>query len=349
VRPARLPRGARGVLAFAFLAAAALAAALSAACGSDPPPALLRIQLDWLPNTNHTGIYAAEAQGWYADEGIAIEILPYSGAAGELLLEQDAADVAFSFPTYVPYFRASGIDVVSIAAVLQTNPTEIAVLADGAIKRPRDLDGGIYGGFGGPAEQLQWEWVIKADGGRGDIEGVILDTAAYEALYAGRVQAVEPVVTWEGLEAKQRGIELRTWRYTEFGIPDYPGVVLIAARALIEAEPELLARFLRATIRGYEFAAAEPAEAARLMIELVGEEAFPGLELVYESAQLLADEYYLDAEGRWGAQTLEQWRGYTAWLYGQGLLLDAEGDPLASPPDYAAHFTSAIYEAAREE
>ena len=115
------------------------------------------------------------AQGWYEEEGIEIEILPYSGVTGEVLIDQGVADVAFSFPTYVPYFRASGIDVVSIAAVLQSNPTEMAVLADGEIKRPRDLDGGTYGGFGSPAEQLQWEWVIKADGGEGEIEGVILE------------------------------------------------------------------------------------------------------------------------------------------------------------------------------
>ena len=323
---------------------------LAAACADEPRELdLVRLQLDWTPNTNHTGIYVAQAQGWYEEEGIEIEILPYSGVTGEVLIDQGVADVAFSFPTYVPYFRASGIDVVSIAAVLQSNPTEIAVLADGEIRRPRDLDGGTYGGFGSPAEQLQWEWVIKADGGEGDIEGVILDTLAYEALYAGRVQAVESFVTWEGIEAAQREIELRTWKYTEFGIPDFPGVVLIAGRALIDEDPELLTRFLRATIRGYEFAASDPEEAAQMLIEIAGEDHFPIPELVFESAQLLADEYYLDAEGRWGSQTLQQWSGYTSWLFEQGLLLDAEGDPLTSAPDYGAHFTTAIYDAAREE
>ena len=324
---------------------------LESAGVADEPVELdaVRLQLDWLPNTNHTGVYVAMAQGWYEEEGIEIEILPYSGATGEVLIDQGVADVAFSFPTYVPYFRASGIDVVSIAAVLQSNPTEMAVLADGEIKRPRDLDGGTYGGFGSPAEQAQWEWVIKADGGEGEIEGVILDTAAYEALYAGRVQAVEPFVTWEGIEAEQRGIELRTWKYTEFGIPDYPGVVLIAGRALIDDDPELLTRFLRATIRGYEFAASNPEEAAQMLIDVAGEDAFPSVELVFASAELLADEYYLDADGRWGSQRLDDWNGYTGWLFEQGLLLDAEGDPLTSEPDYAAHFTTAIYDAAREE
>lgn len=322
-----------------------LIGAAAVACG-EGPPGVVRVQLDWLPNTNHTGIYAAQAMGWYEDEGIVVEILPYSGGNGDLLVIEGVADVAFSFPSSVPGSRARGLDVVSIAAVLQHNPTEIAVLADGPIERLRDLDGQLYGGFGLPYEDPQWRAVIRADGGEGSVTGIVLDTAAYEALYAGRVQAVETFVTWEGIEAHQRGIALRTWKYTEFGIPDFPGVVLVAGRELTERDPDLLARFLRATIRGYEFAAAAPEDAARIMIEQAGEDVFPSADLVFASARLLADEYYLDERGRWGSQTLEQWRGYTEWLYEQDLLEDVDGDPLTAAPDYGAHFTSEIYEAA---
>ena len=188
----RLGVGARGtgvrasLVRWLLVAAALSLLVLAAACTdeldevdlesagvADEPVELdaVRLQLDWLPNTNHTGVYVAMAQGWYEEEGIEIEILPYSGASGEVLIDQSVADVAFSFPTNVPHYRASGIDVVSIAAVLQSNPTEMAVLADGEITRPRDLDGGTYGGFGSPAEQAQWEWVIKADGGEGEDPG----------------------------------------------------------------------------------------------------------------------------------------------------------------------------------
>ncbi len=352
------------LLAVALVALTAMAALVVGACSdagdvpsaseirvveaeAEQEPDIIRLQLDWLPNTNHTGVYVAMSQGWYADEGIEIEILPYSGIAGEILLDQGIAEVAFSFPTYLPLFRAQDLDIVSIAAVLQTNPTEVAVLADGPIERPRDLDGQTYGGFGGPAEQPQWEWVVRADGGRGDISGVILDTAAYEALYAGRVQAVEPFMTWEGIEARQRGIELRTWKYTDFGIPDFPGVVLVASQKLIDSDQDLLTRFLRATIQGYEYAVSEPNRAAQMLIDVAGEDVFPNLDLVFESARLLAAQYYVDPQGRWGSQTLDQWRGYTEWLYEHKLLLDADGDPLTTPPDYAAHFTNDLYAAAR--
>jgi hypothetical protein len=48
----------------------------------------------------------------------------------------------------------------------------------------------------------------------------------------------------------------------------------------------------------------------------------------------------VDAEGNVGTQTLEQWTGYSSFLYEQGLLADANGAPLATPPDYADLFTN---------
>ena len=325
----------------------AIAASLAMACGDDPPD-LIKVQLDWLPNTNHTGVYVAQAQGWYEDEGVEVEILPYSGASGDLLVVEGAADVAFSFATAVPFSRAQGLDVVSIAAVLQRSPTEIAALADGPIQRLRDMDGQLYAGWGLPYEQPQWRTVIQADGGEGTAELVILDTGSYEALLAGRVQAVEIFVTWEGLDWDRQGIEYHSWRLDEFGVPDRPAVLLVTSGEAIAKKEDALVRFLRATLRGYEFAIDDPDEAGRLLIETAGEDAFPDPELVYASQRLMADEYLVAADGRWGSQTLAQWSDYPGWLFEHGLLTDENGDPLRAEPDWSEHFNVSIIEAARE-
>lgn len=335
------------ILAVAFAAILLFASVLIAGCGEDEPD-LIRVQLDWTPNTNHTGLYVAQAQGWYEEEGIVVEILPFSGTNGDLLVAEGVADVAFSFATVVPFSRAQGLDVVSIAAVLQKSPTEIAVLEDGPIKRLRDMDGQKYAGWGLPYELPQWRTVIQADGGEGTAELVVLDTGAYEALLAGRVQAVEIFVTWEGLDWDRQGIEYRTWRHAEFGVPDRPAVLLVTSGETLDEREDALIRFMRATLRGYEFAVEDPDEAGRLLIETAGADAFPDPELVYASASLLADEYYLASDGRWGTQTLAQWSAYPGWLYENGLLTDDEGDPLSAEPDWSAHFNTEIIEAARE-
>ena len=248
------------------MGAAALGAVLLAltvlltGCGEDEPD-LIRVQLDWTPNTNHTGVYVALAQGWYEDEGVIVEILPYSGTNGDLLVAEGVADVAFSFATVVPFSRAQGLDVVSIAAVLQKSPTEIAALEDGPIKRLRDMDGKLYAGWGLPYELPQWRTVIQADGGEGTAELVVLDTGAYDALLAGRVHAVEIFVTWEGLDWDRQGIEYRTWRHADFGVPDRPAVLLVTSGETLDEKEDALIRFMRATLRGYEFAVEDPDEA----------------------------------------------------------------------------------------
>lgn len=337
----------RLILAAAAAAALLLVSLVATACGEDDPD-LIRVQLDWTPNTNHTGLYVAQAKGWYADEGVTVEILPFSGTSGDLLVAEGAADVAFSFATVVPFSRAQGLDVVSIAAVLQKSPTEIAVLEDGPITRLRDMDGQLYAGWGLPYEEPQWRTVIQADGGEGTAELVVLDTGAYDALLAGRVQAVEIFVTWEGLDWDRQGIKYRTWRHADFGVPDRPAVLLVTSAETLAGKEDALIRFMRATLKGYEFAVVNPDEAGELLIDTAGEDAFPDPELVFASARLLADEYYLAADGRWGSQTLDQWSGYPGWLYANGLLSDENGDPLSEEPDWSAHFNTAIIAAARE-
>ena len=336
-----------GLLVLALLAIGTLASIAVACSGGGAEPETIRVQLDWLPNTNHTGLYVAMEQGWYEEEDITVEILPYSGTSGDLLVDEGVADVAFSFATVVPFSRAQGLDVVSIAAVLQKSPTEIAALEDGPIKRLRDMDGQLYAGWGLPYEEPQWRTVIQADGGEGTAELVVLDTGAYDALLAGRVQAVEIFVTWEGLDWDRQGIAYRTWRHADFGVPDRPAVLLITSGEALAERADALIRFMRATLRGYEFAVEDPEEASRLLIASAGEDVFPEPELVFASAKLLADEYYLADDGRWGSQTLSQWSEYPGWLYEHGLLLDEDGDPLTSEPDWSGHYNDEIIEAAR--
>ena len=113
-------------------------------------PQTVSLQLDWTPNTNHIGIYVALANGWYEEAGIDLEILPYGDTNPDTLVANGQADVAVSFPPNVIFSRAAGLELTSIASVLQSNPTELTVLAESDIQSPKDFDGKTYAGFGLP-------------------------------------------------------------------------------------------------------------------------------------------------------------------------------------------------------
>jgi ABC-type nitrate/sulfonate/bicarbonate transport system substrate-binding protein len=347
-RFARLVGVAAVALALAGCSPAASAvpsAAPSASAGVATPSVAtrgsVRFALDWTPNTNHTGIYVAKANGWYDDAGVDLTILPYGTSTPEALMAAGQAECGISFQDALTFAAAGGAPIVSVMAVLQHTAQEIAVLDASPITRPRELDGKTYAGFGYPNEEPTLKAVIKADGGKGTFSTVTLDTAAYEALYAKRADFVITFAAWEGIEAEQRGIKLRTFRFGDYGFPDFYQVVIACDRRWLSSHPDLARAFVGATARGYEVAADDPDGAAAILVAQ-NPGVFDGApDLPLASQRFLSEGGYLrDATRRVGAQTLAQWQGYSGFLFDQGLLTGADGKPLRTPPDYAALFTN---------
>ena len=306
-----------------------------------PPTATVRLALDWTPNTDHTGFYVARSKGWYTAAGIDLQVLPYGSTTPETLLAAHQAECGISFQDSLTFSVAAGADIVSVAAILQRSASAIAVLADGPITRPRLLDGKTYAGFGYPNEVPTLKSVIKADGGKGDFKVATLNGAAYEALYNRQADFTIPFTAWEGVEATERGIDLRYFQFVDYGFPDFYQVVLACDRQWLQKEPDAARRFVAATVQGFEFAAKEPDAASAILIA-----ENPGVfdankKLPQESQRYLDDNgYLLDASGKFGTQTLERWTGYSGFLYDQGLLVDAAGKPLTAPLDYTSLFTN---------
>jgi ABC-type nitrate/sulfonate/bicarbonate transport system substrate-binding protein len=301
----------------------------------------VRLALDWTPNTNHTGFYVAKANGWYEEAGVDLQILPYATTTPEALIAAGQAECGISFQDSLTFAAARGAPVVSVMAILQHTAQEIAVLASSDITRPRGLDGRIYAGFGYPNEEPTLRSVIKADGGKGEFTVVTLDTAAYEALYANKADFVITFKAWEGIEAGMRGIDLRTFAFTDYGFPDFYQVVLACDQRWLDREPALAKAFVEATVLGFEVAADDPDGAAALLIEENPGVFDANTELPMASQRFLAENDYLrDEQGAVGQQTLQRWQGYSGFLYEQGLLAGPDGKPLAAPPDYASLFTN---------
>ena len=313
--------------------------------GSVPPslpstPTTVRLALDWTPNTDHTGFFVARSKGWYRDAAIDLQILPYATTSPEALLAAHQAECGISFQDSMTFAVAAGADILSVAAILQKTASAIGVLADGPLQRPRDLDGKTYAGFGYPNEVPTLKSVIKADGGTGDFKVATLDAAAYEALYSKKADFTIPFTAWEGVEAQQRGIKLRYFQFADYGFPQFYQVVLACDRQWLERDPDAAKRFVGATARGFQFAADNADKAAAILVsENPG--VFDANKDLPKASQEFLDQgrYLVDGSGTFGTQTLEQWRGYSKFLFDQGLLVDGAGKPLAKEPNYARLFT----------
>ena len=300
----------------------------------------VRFALDWTPNTNHTGLYVALNKGYFEEAGIDVEILPFNNSNPEVLVDAGQAEFGISFQDTASMSMASGADLKSVLAVEQTWATEVAVLADrDDIQSPADLDGLTFGGFDNPAETKTMQGVVKSAGGKGDFDTVVLGTSAYEALYSGDVDFTVPYVAWEGIEAEHRGVDLKTFAYTDHGFPDAYQVIVVGNNTWLDENPDIARDFVQALARGYEDSVEDPEAAAKILQE-ENSGLLTDLDMLVESQQMLADDYMLDDNGDFGIQTEQHWSELGQFLFDSELLTDNNGKPLDEQPEWSEFFTN---------
>jgi ABC-type nitrate/sulfonate/bicarbonate transport system substrate-binding protein len=290
------------------------------------------LMLDWVPNTNHTGIFVAQEMDYFKEKGLEIEIIQ----PGEVLAEQavvgGAADFGVSFQEQITIARADDIPIVSIAAIIQHNTSGFASRGELGVESPSDWEGLRYGSYGSPFEEPTLQVLMGCDGGYfEDLE--IVDTGFADPLALLDEKQIDLAwifFAWQGTQAKLQEINLDIIMMEDWFdcIPDYYTPVLIASEQTIQERPEVVSAFLEATSKGYTYAIKHPDEAASILLR-----AAPELdeELVRNSQTWLSPRYQADAS-RWGEQQLGVWEDYSIWMAEHGII--------AEPIDASAAFTN---------
>lgn len=277
--------------------------------------------LDWTPNTNHAGIYVAQAEGYYDQAGLDVKIIQ-PGENGSLpALASGQAEFAVSVQEQLIPARAQGVPAVSVAAMVQHNTSSLLALADSGIERPADLAGHRYGGFGGDLERELVETLVECDGGDpGAVEFVEVGNVDYRVgMEDGHYDFVWVFDGWDVIRLEQvEGVEVTTIPFRDHldCIPDWYTPLLAASEEVVAGDPETVAAFVEATARGYEYAAEHPREAAAILLDAAPE---LDAELVEASMDFLAEEYQADAP-QWGWQDEQVWVDFEAFLRGSGLV-----------------------------
>lgn len=284
------------------------------------------VVLDWTPNTNHTGLYVAEHEGYFAEESLDVEILLPGEATPEQLVASGQADFGISYQENVTYARTQDVPIVSIAAIIQHNTSGFASLKEAGIEKPKDFEGKVYGGWGSPIEEAVMDTIMRIDGA--DIDQVeyvnIGNTDFFTAVERGDIDFAWIYYGWTGIEAELRDIALNMIYLNEYSDAlDYYTPVIITSEKMIAEKEQTVRNFLKAVAKGYQFAIEKPDEAAEILSEAVPE---LDKDLVKKSQEWLAPRYQDDAP-RWGEQKLEIWENFARWMEEHGLLektLDSE-------------------------
>ena len=218
-----------------------------------PAPATVKIALDWTPNVNYLGIYAAISNGYFAAEGIKPVILPYANLSAEQLIQAGQTDLGISYPPDVIINNAKGFGYRAVGALVSDNTTALAVLASSKYTRPAQLSGKVYGGFGIASDEPLVTSIMRADGVAHPVfKQVVLGTDVITALAAHRVDYTAVFDGIDDVTAALQGVKLRTFPYSRYlgAAGDYPNAVYVASNRDIAARGPILARALKALARG---------------------------------------------------------------------------------------------------
>lgn len=301
----------------------------------------LSVALDWTPNTNHVGLYVAQAKGWFKEAGLEVDILPYTDTASGTLVAAGVAEFGILSAVGFHTQRATGADMTAVMAVVQHETGRLVFNGDRKdIQRPADLDGMVYAGFGSDWENALISTIIRNDGGTGEFDTVTLGTSAYEALANGRVDFTLEVSTWEGVNSVLLNRPQRAFRYADYGVPDQHTTFLGGNGTWLAANPETATAFVQAAQRGYAFAADNPQEAAEILIaETAGMLTNP--DLVRASMTALVEGGYLqDPAEPVGLIDASMFTDITGFLFQAGIMRGQDGKKLDALPDVATWFTN---------
>lgn len=340
LRALRQPAAA-GLLLLPLLLAGCIGQGSPQSKSSSGPTAKVSLALDWTPNTNHTGIYVALAKGYYRANGIDLTLKPYSSSVyPEQLVGTNQAEFGISFPESVTTFRAQGVPIVSVAAVIQHNTSALISLKSSGLNTLASLAGKRYAGFGAPYEQPVISEMLRCSGAlTTDFKNITTQIDPIQALKSGQFDFAWIYMGWEGIEAQRQGVDLNVFPLAGSCIPDYSSPVIISNEQLIKQHPDVVKRFLKATAQGYQYAIQNPQDAANLLMQGAPAGSFDDQQLVYDSQAYLSPRY---AEGAacWGQQTLQQWTDYPRFMFTHHAIQDANGNPITKEPSYAAAFTN---------
>ena len=288
---------------------------LAVSCGKSKSNQKIKIVLDWVPNTNHTGLYVAKDLGYFKEEGLDVEIVQPPEGSTTALIGAGGAEFGISFQDTLAksFARENPVPVTAVAAILQHNTSGIISLKEKGIDSPKKLEGKKYATWEDNIEQAILKKLVTDD--KGDFSKVKLIPYTITDVVTGLktdVDAVWVYYAWDGIATERAGLQTNFLKIRDYGEElDYYSPVIIANNDFLKKNPEIAKKVLKAIKKGYEYAMKNPEESAKILVKNSPE---LDINLVTASQKWISKEYQSDAK-EWGIIDGNRWNRFYEWLY----------------------------------
>ncbi|PFG17165.1 NitT/TauT family transport system substrate-binding protein [Propionicimonas paludicola] len=277
------------------------------------------------PWPNSAGFYLARERGWYAEVGIELELVTFDAWVGDGLeyLNSGRADFGVFPSNRLLQRRELGQQLVGVAAVNQRGLETVLTVAGSGIERLADLSGRRLGLNPTPRGRAIVRELVARDGGDPD-RVQLVDLGSRELTAAEIANGVVDATfgsywAWDNLREDYPSHQLRAWEVDRHLGVGYHSYLLGTREDVLADNPELVRRFVEATARGYEAAAADPSVIPDLYERITP---YFSRRLLARSGELISSTWL--HEGRWGTLRTELIEPYSAWLADHQVIGDPE-------------------------
>ena len=280
--------------------------------------------LDWVPNTNHTGLFVAKEKGYFAEEGIDLDIKQPANESTSDLIINNKAPMGVYFQDYMTSKLAKGAPITAIAAIIENNTSGIITNKNLNINSPKDLEGHRYGTWDIPIEKEMLSFIMQKHGG--DLSKVELvpntDDNSITPISNGVFDAAPVYYAWDKVMADNLGIGTNFFYYRDYAPElNFYSPVIIANNDYLKENKDEVKKILKAIKKGYQYAIENPKEAAEILIKYAPE-LENKKEMVVASQEYLAGQYATDKE-KWGYIDPIRWNAFYNWVNEKGLVKEA--------------------------
>ncbi|MFZ7102228.1 MAG: ABC transporter substrate-binding protein [Peptococcaceae bacterium] len=278
------------------------------------------IMLDWYPNAVHSFLYAAIAEGYFAEAGLNVKILMPAETSDPLkLTAAGQTTFALSYQPQLVMARAADVPVISLGAVVNHPLNTILVRDELHLQSPRDLEGKTVGYSLPVYEAIAKTAIVNAGG---DLEKVNLIDIGWDLIPAMGTANVDAIsggfINHEKILLEKEGCPVNVFDPVQYGVPDYAELILITGEDFAENNSEIITKFWEAAEKGQKFVEENPEAALQILFDYQDEQFPLDQEVEKESLKML-----LPLMEGFGKQDVAGWQEVIDWMY-ELQLIDAK-------------------------
>jgi len=252
------------------LAAVALAVTMGVATSAQAQEKFT-VQMKWVPQAQFAGYYVALAKGYYKAEGLDVNIKPGGPDVSPVqVLAGNQADAIVNWMPDALAAREAGVPLVNIAQIFNRSGLMLTCKKASGVSKPADLKGKTLGVWYGGNEYPFLNWMAKL-GFKPDTDIKIMKQGFnVDPLLQNQAACISTMIYneyWQVIDAGVKEADLVTFFYEDQGVASLEdGLYVLESKLKDPAFAARAAKFLRATLKGWNDAVKDPAGAARIVV-----------------------------------------------------------------------------------